>query len=120
MEAAPRAIPFIVSTHSRAEAAAMIFMRWNWIKMFQHTAARRRLLQNSSIIKLPRLFQHTAARRRLQAINGGGASYQLVSTHSRAEAAAFFIRKINFKPIVSTHSRAEAAAILDYISNYRK
>ena len=33
-----------------------------------------------------------------------------VSTHSRAEAAAFFFRCSFFSATVSTHSRAEAAA----------
>ena len=37
-------------------------------------------------------------------------SRDLVSTHSRAEAAAGQIRDIFYPTVVSTHSRAEAAA----------
>ena len=79
--------------------------------MFQHTAARRRLLFKKSIASsLHILFQHTAARRRLhnnakfsglnscfntQPPEGGCATYKSsshadhsVSTHSRPKAAA--------------------------------
>ena len=55
-----------VSTHSRAEAAAYGDYCIRWYSEFQHTAARRRL--------------HRARR-------NSSCSY-LVSTHSRAEAAA--------------------------------
>ena len=55
-----------VSTHSRAEAAASVFL---WIKSgwiwFQHTAARRRLLRAWRKADARAEFQHTAARRRL-------------------------------------------------------
>ena len=56
------------------------------------------------------MFQHTAARRRLLfqclPIN----IFDRVSTHSRAEAAAKYFENDKSKIIVSTHSRAEAAA----------
>ncbi len=78
---------------------------------FQHTAARRRLLailaifvhffngfntqprgggcvQPSSIVCHIALFQHTAARRRLRTGNSQIKLLRVVSTHSRAEAAA--------------------------------
>ena len=58
---------FWVSTHSRAEAAALWFFVQIFSAQFQHTAARRRLRCVPIIIRLKRLFQHTAARRRLLA-----------------------------------------------------
>ena len=80
----------IVSTHSRAEAAAYCKpIRCSYKTLFQHTAARRRL---HTLMKL------------LVTRNG-------VSTHSRAEAAAFNKDGLDEYIKVSTHSRAEAAAI---------
>ena len=62
------------------------------------------------IDKLTNKFQHTAARRRLPNPNTFTSDSQVVSTHSRADAAA----NANNTPCclfyVSTHSRAEAAA----------
>ena len=55
---------------------------------FQHTAARRRLQSKASKIKSKSWFQHTAARRRLHRLNFKQSIHDLVSTHSRAEAAA--------------------------------
>ena len=55
-------------------------------------------------------FQHTAARRRLQDNDLSCANKSDVSTHSRAEAAAFLHRYCALQNPVSTHSRAEAAA----------
>ena len=57
-----------VSTHSRAEAAASRKLHLNKPKMFQHTAARRRLQKRMKRIEIA----------------------LTVSTHSRAEAAAKF------------------------------
>ena len=56
------------------------------------------------------MFQHTAARRRLPIIFAIRSLIVAVSTHSRAEAAAFSRFRQAFKTTVSTHSRAEAAA----------
>ena len=56
------------------------------------------------------LFQHTAARRRLRACKTVGNTAYIVSTHSRAEAAAVGVKLLRVEVIVSTHSRAEAAA----------
>ena len=66
--------------------------------MFQHTAARRRLLTPVGAGGLLMVFQHTAARRRLPSICILVCTNSIVSTHSRAEAAALelsppFIRK---------------------------
>ena len=55
--------------------------------MFQHTAARRRLASNSSMLLLAGLFQHTAARRRLAFAHDGFKCAVEVSTHSRPKAA---------------------------------
>ena len=55
-------------------------------------------------------FQHTAARRRLHFVCADCVNASVVSTHSRAEAAAV-LPLLSLCPItVSTHSRAEAAA----------
>ena len=57
------------------------------------------------------MFQHTAARRRLQNLKAKRMKKILVSTHSRAEAAAVWDGTKYTADSVSTHSRAEAAAI---------
>ena len=77
---------------------------------FQHTAARRRLLQFLKA-NLKRLkFQHTAARRRLLYVLGEIQFFCSVSTHSRTEAAAAQSMYEYIIKLVSTHSRTEAAA----------
>ena len=55
--------------------------------MFQHTAARRRLVPSASCTRSPNLFQHTAARRRLARWLGVSGLIVKVSTHSRPKAA---------------------------------
>ena len=78
----------LVSTHSRTKAAARhccYIARYFW---FQHTAARRRLLLSSMLLPPP----------------------PLVSTHSRAKAAAVLDGPPPLGIVVSTHSRAKAAA----------
>ena len=77
---------------------------------FQHTAARRRLPTASALEASSLMFQHTAARRRL---HPGGDPVKMeadVSTHSRPKAAAG--RGVGTAPgrLVSTHSRPKAAA----------
>ena len=95
-----------VSTHSRAEAAALK----NAHKIlhnaqFQHTAARRRL-QNCTKWQKPTIqFQHTAARRRLRPRDSHSVLICLVSTHSRAEAAAL-IRMYSLSAILFQHTAA--------------
>ena len=85
---------------------------------FQHTAARRRLPFSLSYKNFPNWFQHTAARRRLPIYSDYKLNKIVVSTHSRAEAAAFLARFFNYRHRVSTHSRAEAAA-LDLLDFWR-
>ena len=81
-------------------------------QLFQHTAARRRLPGDcSSSSKSSISFQHTAARRRLHGLITLDCEQGSVSTHSRAEAAATQRNLISYSDYVSTHSRAEAAAI---------
>ena len=80
-------------------------------KLFQHTAARRRLFFWSKEWRSYTQFQHTAARRRL----GGCFDYRnaaLVSTHSRPKAAdQKQVSRLNSIK-VSTHSRPKAAVRL--------
>ena len=81
--------------------------------MFQHTAARRRLLFNY-IQKEFKVFCFNTQPRGGGCLWCGFGLYLLdtVSTHSRAEAAAAFRFHSKSVHIVSTHSRAEAAALL--------
>ena len=58
--------------------------------MFQHTAARRRLLMYATDKVRKGAFQHTAARRRLPEMAKNWLKSEKVSTHSRTKAAAFF------------------------------
>ena len=77
-----------VSTHSRPKAAGYPCRVGGLIaKMFQHTAARRRLV----------LHQHQLFKRRT------------VSTHSRPKAAGAFVEVLEPFGAVSTHSRPKAA-----------
>ena len=58
-------ISYGVSTHSRPKAAERRTLRKRAKAMFQHTAARRRLVDDYNADFTSALFQHTAARRRL-------------------------------------------------------
>ena len=60
------AADYAVSTHSRPKAAGDKIPSFVQGKVFQHTAARRRLVGRDAIDALIELFQHTAARRRLE------------------------------------------------------
>ena len=55
-----------VSTHSRPKAADLRHVDLVLLKLFQHTAARRRLLVKNFFWPPEEVFQHTAARRRLR------------------------------------------------------
>ena len=77
----------VVSTHSRPKAAVLIFIKKNRLLMFQHTAARRRLVFKEAAGGIVDVFQHTAARRRLKEVCYH-CKTTLVSTHSRPKAAA--------------------------------
>ena len=87
---------------------------------FQHTAARRRLLNFHPPFITTLAFQHTAARRRLPYVRQPFYDERWVSTHSRPKAAASPKTKPNAQGEVSTHSRPKAAARLPqlYICQY--
>ena len=124
-----------VSTHSRPKAAAELAAKFNnpdisfntqppeggcgffiasktgW-SMFQHTAARRRLLDGWTLTTTSKWFQHTAARRRLLFPSLINVYLSGVSTHSRPKAAAWLGEWLGSEVGVSTHSRPKAAASL--------
>ena len=141
----------VVSTHSRPKAAGTA-KAWRkspfgfntqppeggWVeknnywlrRLFQHTAARRRLAATPAKRAARRRFQHTAARRRLTLNNADITTLIRVSTHSRPKAAvsesfgrvrnSWFqhtaarrrlhpSRVVRPRHFVSTHSRPKAA-----------
>ena len=124
----------MVSTHSRAEAAAQAFVlptplapcfntqpRGGGCGRKRNRGSGKRCFntqprgggcdtRNALLLTLGK-FQHTAARRRLPIKKSSLSIGTSVSTHSRAEAAAFDIHIPKITINVSTHSRAEAAAI---------
>ena len=65
-----------------------------------------------------RKFQHTAARRRLHGYGNFKSCWNIVSTHSRTEAAAAKNGVLLVCVLVSTHSRTEAAADVSGSSEY--
>ena len=80
-----------------------------YVLMFQHTAARRRLVLIGVGDGDRYEFQHTAARRRLEPARSEKVSSWMVSTHSRPKAAGD-IRGLPLTLVpVSTHSRPKAA-----------
>ena len=58
-----------------------------------------------------RLFQHTAARRRLHQCKPAAVYCRYVSTHSRPKAAGGLQFRLAHAAIVSTHSRPKAAEL---------
>ena len=152
----------VVSTHSRPKAAGSLFTRGyqialsfntqppegGWLsscavlsiqRLFQHTAARRRLEYSQFCVFNIVLFQHTAARRRLvcdrfgwcifdcfntQPPEGGWPpktthppmSAKFQHTAARRRLAFKLIEKI-FLWEVSTHSRPKAAGIVNFTSS---
>ena len=85
--------------------------------MFQHTAARRRLVPIAVASFVICLFQHTAARRRLGFAKCSKARNAEVSTHSRPKAAGTHHIFGSGKIFVSTHSRPKAAGHFDDVRN---
>ena len=76
-----------VSTHSRPKAAVSSrCLMFVW-PLFQHTAARRRLMSDRKPKYRMKKFQHTAARRRLLRCKNSSRRFAMVSTHSRPKAA---------------------------------
>ena len=76
-----------VSTHSRPKAAGSGTPVSMPNTVFQHTAARRRLVSFRIWQKRLKKFQHTAARRRLAYKDLSKTGGYYVSTHSRPKAA---------------------------------
>ena len=79
--------------------------------LFQHAAARRRLVRVMSGIHRLSMFQHAAARRRLALLDKGGAISAHVSTRSRPKAAGFLKALYRCYKCVSTRSRPKAAGV---------
>ena len=63
----------------------------------------------AAILALSEMFQHTAARRRLVGTLPVSSTVSTVSTHSRPKAAVVNIETIKPNIDVSTHSRPKAA-----------
>ena len=122
----------VVSTHSRPKAAAADIATNGLTIVFQHTAARRRLLYSCRSIKPIMMFQHTAARRRLpnsERLKKRVGVFQHTAARRRlpcALPASIGLQRFNTQPPeggcelrsifarrlgwVSTHSRPKAAA----------
>ena len=101
----------IVSTHSRPKAAAVSFTACLNFGEFQHTAARRRLVDKVITFANTLVSTHS----RPKAAERGEAAFQvavIVSTHSRPKAAERGEAAFQVAVIVSTHSRPKAAAVL--------
>ena len=75
-------------------------------KLFQHTAARRRLATTSTVCKWLIEFQHTAARRRLGTARKRGMSIARVSTHSRPKAAGLMRQSVQCRCRSFQHTAA--------------
>ena len=91
------------------------------VKMFQHTAARRRLQYDHRRHDLYPLFQHTAARRRLHTPCHNWIAIMMFQHTAARRRLPNFTSVKAVKILVSTHSRAEAAATFvfsyDHIHN---
>ena len=83
-------------------------------RVFQHTAARRRLVKVLAGLRGSSLFQHTAARRRLVCCQYWICRSIHVSTHSRPKAAGEAVDKYEQWLDVSTHSRPKAAGSIAF------
>ena len=99
----------MVSTHSRPKAAGKP-RQWSAFQvLFQHTAARRRLVLIAMLINSRLEFQHTAARRRLEylsAVVAGECVFQHTAARRRLDGNLEVFAEMQQ---VSTHSRPKAA-----------
>ena len=100
-----------VSTHSRPKAAGKFGIMCKPDVSFQHTAARRRLVEHLQEPADLSPFQHTAARRRLDRAWEFKIFQLVVSTHSRPKAAGEMLAARKAAKKVSTHSRPKAAGV---------
>ena len=101
-----------VSTHSRPKAAAIRFMRTVIYGCgFNTQPPEGGWLINVILLNKRTLFQHTAARRRLAQTGSEVRVYKNVSTHSRPKAAGQWASTVLTGWRVSTHSRPKAAGL---------
>ena len=98
----------LVSTHSRPKAAVRFRLQFLQMGSFNTQPPEGGCL-HTSCFNLYILFQHTAARRRLIPANRTISKPQDVSTHSRPKAAGAQLFKVGTLHTVSTHSRPKAA-----------
>ena len=105
------ALPDRVFQHTAARRRLKYHLRQRLTSLlFQHTAARRRLIVTISTLRFASIgFQHTAARRRLTHKKQEKRLNLKVSTHSRPKAAERAPRTKSGRWPVSTHSRPKAA-----------
>ena len=86
-------------------------------RVFQHTAARRRLPFYKIYLIIQQEFQHTAARRRLHYRYNEMPQREIVSTHSRAEAAAIqmhvLVHRLKFQHTAARRRLPDDTSFLD-------
>ena len=101
---------FLVSTHSRPKAAGSDQNHPPTFVLFQHTAARRRLVKAFWRIEPNKKFQHTAARRRLATPT---LPIKMASSFNTQPPEGGWRPNIwnCWRRVVSTHSRPKAAGI---------
>ena len=101
--------PRLVSTHSRPKAAVVKRTVILYNRLFQHTAARRRLRSIwNGRRRIMKCFNTQPPEGGWVVIDGRMSIYE-VSTHSRPKAAAVQNQYALVELIVSTHSRPKAA-----------
>ena len=100
-----------VSTHSRPKAAAFVAANFACVEVVStHSRPKAAASTPKDKVVSDIMFQHTAARRRLLDTVGVPMLMLIVSTHSRPKAAAL-ITNLPMRVVpVSTHSRPKAAA----------
>ena len=100
---------FVVSTHSRPKAAGAYRAAYNAEKMFQLTAARRRLVWQKSLFAFQFPFQLTAARRRLDLPKSVKEIFKMFQLTAARRRLVSLLRGELAALRVSTHSRPKAA-----------
>ena len=109
-----------VSTHSRPKAAGLICISCKPVSLFQHTAARRRLVVEDWENIKSGLFQHTAARRRLASRRRNPQGFIFVSTHSRPKAAGTTRQPMNAKNAAFQHTAARRRLEINGLSSVQE
>ena len=99
-----------VSTHSRPKAAGATYTRADIDRLFQHTAARRRLGDVHAFrTVLGTVSTHSRPKAAGTELYANTVQHNSVSTHSRPKAAGQQMKAKLFEVLVSTHSRPKAA-----------